>query len=64
MKFKTQSGYGVTVYPPNNPSGIRIQGDDVYETDDEAEIGHLKGTPGIEEVKSSGHEAKRAENDK
>jgi hypothetical protein len=50
-KFQTQTGYGVTVYPPGGAPPIRIHAEAPYETDDKEMIKLLRGQPGLAEVK-------------
>ena len=49
-QFKTQTGYGVTIWPPGGAPAIRIHAEAPYETDDKETIALLRGQPGLEEV--------------
>lgn len=61
-RFKSTTGYPVTVFAPDasgNSTQIRIDSEEPFETDDKDTIEALQGAADVEEVKGSSSSSKK-----
>jgi hypothetical protein len=65
-KFRSTTGYPVTVYAPDasgNSAQIRVDSEEPFETDDKDTIEALQGVADVEEVKGSSQKADKEKDD-